>query len=125
MTTVKDVIKALKKMPPNLEVSKFEVGGKWSKERCVAEALKYKTKKEWRLFNATSYQMATILNCIKECSLHMQKSRKYTKEQCIDVAKKYVRRVEWRNSIDYEFYVFARQRNWTTECCNHMDNKRK
>ena len=45
--------------------------GFWSKEECIKDALKYKTKTEWRKSGSSSYQISLKNGWYAECSTHM------------------------------------------------------
>lgn len=99
--------------------------GFWTKDKCIEEAKKYKTRKEWSDKDGASYDFAKRNSWFEECTKHMPKYdviNDYTKEMCVVVALKYIRRVDWKNSIDNKYYVVACQNNWIDECCKHMDS---
>ena len=43
----------------------------WTKEKIKIEALKYKTKMEWKKNSSTSYQKALKINIFNDCIQHM------------------------------------------------------
>ena len=43
----------------------------WTKERCIEEAKKYKTRKDWRYNNKASWSAAQRLKIYEECTKHM------------------------------------------------------
>ncbi len=66
--------------------------GHWSKDRCIAEAKKYKTKLEFRTNSNAAYNKAEKMKWLKEITQHMNELKKpngfWTLEKCIDEAKK-------------------------------------
>lgn len=50
--------------------------GYWTKERCFEEALKYKTKTEWKENNQVSMNAARKNSWLEECTAHMKKKIK-------------------------------------------------
>lgn len=51
---------------------KREANGFWTVEKCLAEAKKYKTRKEWRNSNRSSWSAAKRLGVYKECTARME-----------------------------------------------------
>ena len=95
----------------------------WTKEKCIEEAKKYRTKSEWSKKSGGSYSSARINGWFKECIKHMPKhSTKWTKETCIEDAKKYMTRNEW-GICSRGAYEVARTNKWLDECCGHMIKK--
>ena len=50
--------------------------GYWTKERCMEEAKKYKTRSEWSEKSSTSYASARRNGWLKECTAHIKKNKK-------------------------------------------------
>ena len=50
--------------------------GYWTKEQCIEEALKYKTRNEWKRKNSSSYTKAGKNGWVEECTKHMKKNGK-------------------------------------------------
>lgn len=102
--------------------------GYWSKENCQIEALKYKTRRTFRLGSGSAYQSASRNNWIDEICSHMKQLKKpsgyWTKENCYKEALKYNTRNEFRigNHIPYQI---ACRNNWIDEMCSHMIPVRK
>ena len=55
----------------NLQKRKSKPSGYWSIEKCKEEALKYKTKKEFRENNISSYTISNKLKIMEEICRHM------------------------------------------------------
>jgi hypothetical protein len=95
----------------------------WTKERCIEEAKKYKTYKEWTENSSGSVSAAFDNNCIKECMNHMILFRKHnnywTKELCIEEAKKYKTRKDWRHNNKASWTAAQRLKIYE-ECTKHM-----
>lgn len=53
--------------------------GYWTRERCVEEAKKYTTRKEWRATSKGSWGAAMTLKCYKECTSHMKLIKSWKK----------------------------------------------
>jgi hypothetical protein len=49
--------------------------GYWTKERCMEEALKYKTRTEWHKNHRKSYDAAHRKRWVDECATHIEKRR--------------------------------------------------
>lgn len=52
-------------------VSPLKPSGYWTKERCIEEALKHKTRNQWRLKSSGSYSVAQKSGFLDECCGHM------------------------------------------------------
>ncbi len=50
---------------------------RWNKQRCMADAKKYKTRGEWAKSNGSAYQAARRDGLLDECCEHMRTSVKY------------------------------------------------
>ena len=98
----------------------------WTLELCKQEALKYKSKKEWKEKSRNSMIVAYRNGWIEECCVHMiekQKPKNYwTLERCIEDALKYKTRKSWeKNSSAYSKALAC---GWLDECCKHMKRQR-
>lgn len=97
--------------------------GYWKKERCVEDALKYKTKNEWSK-NSSGYGAAQRNGWVNECCGHMEETNRpkgyWTKERCVEDALKYKTKSEWIKQSP-SAYDSAHKNEWIDECCNHMD----
>ena len=95
--------------------------GYWTKERCHKEALKYKTKAEFRQNERRAYDKAKRLKWVDEICSHMTEIRRkpWTKEECQIEALKY------KNRKDFQYnskgcYLSALKRKWINDICGHM-----
>ena len=94
--------------------------GYWTKEKCQEEALKYKTKKDFKKSGA--YTVALKNGFLDEICIHMiplHQNNWTTKEQCRIEALKY------KNKSDFHkkscgAYVSALKNNWLDDICSHM-----
>jgi hypothetical protein len=102
--------------------------GYWTKENCLKEALKYKTRQEWAKTNVTSYVRAKKHNWLNECIVHMIETRKlpgyWNKENCLKEAFKYQTYGEWQKN-NSSSYNSAKKNGWYEECTAHMVKKPK
>lgn len=98
-------------------------GGYWTKELCIVEALKYKTRTEWHKIESGSYGRAHKNGWVDECCGHMVYVNKpvgyWSKELCLKDALKYNTRTEWHKTKDTS-YDAARKYGWLDECTKHM-----
>jgi hypothetical protein len=103
--------------------------GYWTKERCLEDALKYKTKNEWKKNSSGAYNKSIKSGWSNECTKHMVETRNppnyWTKERCIEEALKYNTVLEWRTTNQLT-YNKSRKNGWLYECTKHMTKlKRK
>jgi len=97
----------------------------WTKERCVENALKYKTRSEWARKSSGAYDSAHRNCWLEECCKHMINmvqygfNRKWTKEKCIEDAKKYKRNIDWYKNSQ-SAWIIAWKNGWITDCRSHM-----
>lgn len=115
-TTVRDVRAEFLKYMPN---------GYWTKEKCIENALEYKTRKEWERNGRSSYDAARKNGWYEECCRHMIRQHIiWTEKMCLESASKYNTRNEWKKNDD-NAYQAARKNGWCNECVNHMIFKNK
>jgi predicted GIY-YIG superfamily endonuclease len=105
-----------------------KINGYWTKMRCIKDAKKYKTTKEWSANSVSAYSIAKKNKWLNECRKHMIILRLpngyWTKNRCMIEAKKYKTRIEWQK-FDSRSYSPALKNNWLNECCKHMKNGKK
>ena len=97
--------------------------GYWTKVKCEEEALKYKTRNEFKE-NSSAYSVACINNWLDEICSHMFKLKikpngYWTKEKCAKKALKYKTRKKFRKG-EGGAYSSAHRNNWLDEICSHM-----
>ena len=98
-----------------------KIYGYWTKERVLAEAKKYITRKDWSKNSRASYKSATRNGWLEEATAHMIKLHGYwnNKENVLADAKKYKTRSEWvKNSSGS--YSSATRNGWLKEASVHM-----
>lgn len=100
--------------------------GYWTKEKCLVEALKHKTKSDWNESCGGSYQAAKIYEWFKECTAHMPKHKKHRKiwwtiESCLEKAKSYPTYTEWYKN-EKACYLFASRRKWLDIIKKYFNN---
>jgi len=111
-------------------IKKQNPTGFWTKENCLKEALKYKTKSEWRKNGAGSYDTAlTKKNWYNECTTHMIQIHKpkgyWTKERCVEDALKYDTKQKWRKNSGGSYSMALKKKDWFKECTTHMKFREK
>ena len=93
--------------------------GYWTKERCILEARKYKTKTEWQKKSGASYVTSRKNGSYQECVKHMlivQRPKGYwTKERCLVDSKRFSCAVEWKKKSSTP-YSIAHRNGWWKEC---------
>lgn len=104
---------------------KTKPSGYWTKEKCIKEAKKYKTKADWERGSSSSHSSARKnKEWLNECTQHMIKPKQagyWTKELCITEAKKYKTRSDWaKNSNGSYRKVIRKNKEWLDECTKHM-----
>ena len=95
--------------------------GKWSKEKCQVEALKYGSIKEYR--NCKSYRAAVRNKWLDDICSHMSRSKKpsgyWIKEKCQEEALKYNTLNKFRINSPGSFLA-SKNNNWLDDICSHM-----
>ena len=97
-------------------------GGYWSLEKCLVEAKKYDTIKEFRINSPSAYSTILQKGWKDDALKHMapaSRIRKWDKARCLQEAKKYMNRKDFR---DYApgAYKASLLNNWHEEVCAHM-----
>jgi hypothetical protein len=105
------------------------IGGikKWDFETCQIEALKYKTKKEFKKNNRGAHSAASRNGWMEKITSHMIQTKKpkgyWTKEKCHDEALKYKTRNDFFKGSS-GVYNISRRNKWLDSICSHMTNKK-
>ena len=98
-------------------------GHYWTMEKCKEEALKYKTKTEYRVNSVSSYGAAHRNNWIDDICKHMIKLHKdknyWTKEKCQEESLKYSSRENFRRGCS-SAYNKSYDNKWLNDICCHM-----
>jgi hypothetical protein len=89
---------------------------KWTKELCIEDAKKYKTRTEWCMKSHCTYESARKNGYLDECCTHMPKKERkprgyWTKERCIEDAKQYKTKKEWQIK-SLSAYATASKNGW-------------
>jgi hypothetical protein len=102
-------------MAPNKNKPK----GYWTKERCIEDALRYSSRKEWS--SQSSYNAAKKNGWVEECASHMVKKINIwkDKERCLEVAKRHGSIRQWQLNHSTS-YSMAKKNGWFDECIAHM-----
>jgi hypothetical protein len=94
---------------------------KWTEEKLIADALKYKTRKEWESYSNSAYQVARNRGLLDTCCGHMESGRfLWTDDNLIADALKYKTRSEWQRD-SRSAYTTAHKRGLLDVCCAHMN----
>ena len=95
----------------------------WTKEKCHEEALKYKTKKEFKENCRQVYAISCNNKWIDEISTHMFLLKKpisyWTEEMCKAEALKYQYKTDYIIHSQ-KAYNIAQKNDWNKKHCNHM-----
>jgi predicted GIY-YIG superfamily endonuclease len=103
----------------------------WSKERLLAEALKYNRRKDFARNSPDAFKVASNENWLDEICAHMLKGRgsgkrkpyikktKWTYELCKEIAAKYQTKREF-NHANHNAYSYAYGHGFLNEICTHM-----
>lgn len=97
--------------------------GHWTREMCIADARRYKTRTEWARRSSGAFRAAKNNNWLRECQAHMvelvKPSNYWTLERCKAEAGKFNTRTQWQDNSGSS-YLTAQRRGWLEECCAHM-----
>lgn len=97
--------------------------GYWTKERCIEEALKYQSRKEFQVNCESAYSKARKNNWLDEICVHMEYVTKpkgyWNKAKCAEAALKYKTRLSFQKENEAA-YTAARKYGWLDDVCSHM-----
>jgi hypothetical protein len=102
--------------------------GYWTLERCIEEALKYNSRREWVKGCRGSNNSAIKNDWMEECCAHMESKVKakpsgyWTLERCKDEGLKYKTKKAFKIGSASCFST-AYKNGWLEICCKHMENK--
>jgi len=113
----------LEKICSHMIADSRKPSGYWTKSRCHKEALKYKTRGEFR-DESKAYPRALAKGWLDAICQHMTSTRAPVgfwndKERCAEEAKKYDSRGEFEKGSNGA-YRYARKNQWLDEICSHM-----
>jgi len=97
--------------------------GYWTFERCKEEALKYKTKSEFKKYSYSTYTISLKNKWLNKICKHMITKRKpngyWTFERCKEIALLYRTRKEFKEK-SVSAHDIAERNGWLNEICQHM-----
>ena len=100
----------------------------WTKEKCIKEAKKYRTRNDFAKKSKKAYLACIRNKWLDDVCDHMKHPYddkfKWTKEICGKEAIKYKYRKEFQKK-SYNAYQAARYNGWLNEICKHMEFKKK
>jgi hypothetical protein len=100
----------------------------WTKERCLEDAQKYQSVKEWRLSSPGAVGAAGKGGWLDECQAHMSRGcvpdGYWTKERVLAEARKYQTKKEWREGASASQGA-AYGNGWMIEATAHMAEQSK
>lgn len=95
----------------------------WTKEKCHAESLKYKTRYQFQKNSNNAYNAAYRNGWLDDICNHMIKTQKptsyWTKEKCHEESLKYTNRTEFSKKSNGA-YTAAYRKGWLDDICSHM-----
>lgn len=97
----------------------------WTKKRCAEEALKYKTKAEFRKNSVSAYSASKKFKWLDEICSHME-IVKLPKDYWNDINKCKVEALKYKSKTDFQKYGRGAYRKslengWLDEICSHME----
>ena len=97
--------------------------GYWTKERCHEEALKYQTKRNFKINSGGAYYASKKNGWYNEICLHIKEKVKphnyWTKKRCREESLKYNTRMEFCINSNVA-YCKSLTMEWDGEICSHM-----
>ena len=105
--------------------SKRKPRGYWTKENCLLESLKYKTRGEFSRGSVVAYESSRKNGWLGEVCDHMVELRKpyghwNIKENCLQESLKYKTRTEFQKGSGGA-YISSMKNGWLDEICGHME----
>jgi predicted GIY-YIG superfamily endonuclease len=102
------------------------IKGHWNKERCQEEALKYKSRSEFKTKSGPAYYMTLNNDWLDDMCSHMKEKRKpkgyWSKERCQEESLKYKSRSAF-NTNSKSAYLTSLKNKWLDDICSHMKPK--
>lgn len=97
--------------------------GYWTYERCYAESIKYKNKRDFRDNSNPAYSTASIKGWLDELCINMDILQTppgyWTLDTCREEALKYTSKTEYSNHSGGSYYA-AHKNKWLDDICIHM-----
>lgn len=101
---------------------------RWTKEKCLDEAIKYNIRSDFKKYSSKAYVYALNNKLLDEICSHMTQLRHnktyWTKEKCIELAKKCNSKTELKKKY-YMVHLVSTKNKWLDEICYHMSIKIK
>lgn len=92
---------------------------RWTDEKALCEALKYKTRTEWCTSSPGSYEYARQNRIFMKCTAHMKHQKKWNYKACETEAKKHRRLVDLQKAAP-GCYSVAYSKGWLPRITRHM-----
>lgn len=100
--------------------------GYWTKEKCIEEAAKYKTKVEWQKHGGSSFSIASSNKWIEDCCKHMVEIKKpngyWNNSNVLIEAAKYENATQFSRKSNGA-YSYAQQNGLLDNCRNFYAKK--
>ncbi len=82
----------------------------WTQEACIADALQYQTRSEWRSAEGSGYDTASRKGWLEICCAHMnQRYNVWTDEDLVLEARKHQSKRDWRHSSPASYDIAVRR----------------
>jgi predicted GIY-YIG superfamily endonuclease len=98
--------------------------GYWTKNRCIKEAKRFKSKTEFKYNSTSAFQSARRNDWLPEICSHMVELLKpagyWTKKRCQEEAAKYQIKNDFRNGSS-KAYMASHRNKWINDVCKHME----
>lgn len=100
--------------------------GYWTRKRCIEDALRFKTRYEWKGASTGGYNAARRGGWLVACCAHMTRQVNpngyWTLERCRANALRFGSRMAWKRG-NSSGYSAARREGWLDTCCAHMHTR--
>lgn len=101
---------------------------KWTKEECYKEALKYKSRTDFKCNSISAYNSSKNHKWLNDVCSHMIDGKKpngyWTKMKCEDIASKYNNSTLFK-ADNKELCAIAYKNGWMGDICSHMVDGKK
>lgn len=93
---------------------------RWTKEQCVASALRYSRRSDWSKGDQAAYAAAKRAGWFDTCVTHMVGNKQWSEAECFSEAKRFSSPGAWKKG-SYDSYAAARHNKWSEACSAHMN----